>query len=107
MPKKKIIQKLSKGDLSSVLNTIEMLFDKMSNDEKKAILKKIGVSKIDIEKLDNNGLVDKVKSTYKSIIENIDLNNFTLDNKYKEGAEFLSKKNKSILKTEIENYKKL
>tara|TARA_R110001592_G_scaffold341404_1_gene630371 strand:+ start:587 stop:910 length:324 start_codon:yes stop_codon:yes gene_type:complete len=107
MPKKKIIQKLSKGDLSSVLNTIEMLFNNMSNDEKKVILKKIGVSKIDIEKLDNNGLVNKVKSTYKSIIENIDLNNFTLDNKYKEGAEFLSKKNKSILKTEIENYKKL
>ena len=84
-----------------------MLFDKMSNDEKKAILKKIGVSKIDIEKLDNNGLVDKVKSTYKSIIENIDLNNFTLDNKYKEGAEFLSKKHSSLLKTEIETYKKL
>jgi len=107
MPKKKPVKKLSKTEVNSVLNTIELLFKQMSKDEKKAILKKIGIGKVDIEALDDDGLLTKVKSTYKTIIEGVDLNNFRVDEKYKTGAEFLSRKKKTQLKTEIENYKKL
>lgn len=107
MPKKQPIRKLSKGDVESVLYTLETLFKDMSKDEQKAVLKKIGVSKTDIESLDETGLVAKIRSSYKTIVEDVDLNNFRIHSKYKTGAEFLSKKHKEQLKTEIENYKKL
>lgn len=98
---------LSTEDKTNVINTLEMQFKAMSIDEKKAVLKKIDISKDDIEKLDEDGMLDKLVSTYNPILDTIDLNNFSVDAKYITANEYLSGEKKTELKTEIENYKKL
>tara|TARA_R100000655_G_scaffold31221_1_gene62663 strand:- start:4279 stop:4602 length:324 start_codon:yes stop_codon:yes gene_type:complete len=107
MTKRKKELKLTQKDIADVIKTIEIQFDTMDKDEKKAILKKLGISKNDIEKLDDTGLVNKVKSEYNKVLPNIDLNNFSLDRKYIIANEYISKKKKTELKKEIEDYKKL
>tara|TARA_R100000664_G_C2758408_1_gene147246 strand:+ start:1055 stop:1372 length:318 start_codon:yes stop_codon:yes gene_type:complete len=105
MPKKE--HKLSDQDIKDILYTIERQYKRRTIDEKKAILKKIGISKDDIEKLNDKGLVDKLISEFNKILPTIDLNNFTIEEKYKTVNEYISGDRKSELKTETENYKKL
>ena len=99
--------RLTTTEITNVLDTLDFLFNKMTTDEKKAVLKKIGVSKRDIEALENDQLITKLKTEYTSLLRNFDKNNPTVDEKYKRGCEYMSKKKKTELKTEIENYKRL
>ncbi len=98
--------KLTKTELKNALDTLDFLFERMTNDEKKAVLSKIGVSKRDIEKLDPSNYRVKLKEEYTTVFSNFDKNNPQVDAKYKTGCEFMSKKKKTELKTEIKNYKK-
>ena len=103
----KKIKYLSSEDKANVLKTLKIQFKAMTIDEKKAVLKKIDISKTDIEKLDEDGMIDKLVSTYNPILDTIDINNFSIDAKYKTANEYISGNKKTELKTEIENYKKL
>ena len=111
MPKKKPVRKLTKKELEGVMYTVEYLYKRMDRDEKKIVLKTIGLSKNDIEKLDEAGLLSKVKEKYQDHFKDIDMNNFTPDVNYKKGLKYCSKKFdkdvKKEIQTEIENYKKL
>ena len=90
---------------ADVLKTLENQFKVMSIDERKAILKKIGVTKKEIETLDERGLIRKLNDKFSAEIDKFDFNNPSVDPKFKKGAEFISRKNKKDLKTEIINYK--
>ena len=107
---KKKVLKLSSKDITDVLNTLSAQFKVMTSDEKKAVLKKIGVSKTDIEQLDDTGLINKLRSEYNKILPKIDLNDFKVDQKYIKANEFITKNDtstKTLLKKEIEDYKKI
>jgi hypothetical protein len=107
MSKKKKKLFLSAQDQQDVLNTIEKSFKYLDNDGKKTILKTIGITKVDIEKLDEDGLIQKVLSEYSKIISKIDLNDFKVDEKYKKANEYMSGDKKTEFKKEIKDYKNL
>jgi len=102
---------LTAQDKIDVLNTLDGLLNGMSRDERKAVLNKIGIAKVDIEALDDNGLIAKVKTEYSNVIDKLDLNNVDYDSitlsKYKVANEFMSRKKPTELKEEIEKYKNL
>jgi DNA-directed RNA polymerase subunit H (RpoH/RPB5) len=98
---------LTNEDKIDIVNTLKMQFKVMSIDEKKAVLKKLDISKTDIEKLDEHGMLNILISTYDPILDAIDLNNVNIDTKYITANEYISGDRKTELKTEIENYKKL
>ena len=91
----------------AVLNTLETQFKKMSIDERKAVLKHIGISKTLIESKDEDGMLKELLSSYSTEFDKFDFNNPRVNPKFKKGAEYISKKRKEELKTEIKNYKKL
>ena len=102
---------LTAQDKIDVLNTLDGLLKSMSRDERKAVLSKIGIAKIDIEKLDDDALIAKVKTEYSNVIGTIDLNSVDYNSKtlskYKVANEFMSRKKETELKEEIKKYKKL
>ena len=98
---------LSIQDKTDVINTLTAQFKAMSIDEKKAVLKKLDISKTDIEKLEEDGMVNKLVSIYTPILDKIDINNFSIDSKYKRANEYISGDKKAELKTDIETYKKI
>tara|TARA_Y100000592_G_C5214697_1_gene196588 strand:+ start:185 stop:499 length:315 start_codon:yes stop_codon:yes gene_type:complete len=98
--------RLTNTEINNILDTLDFLFNKMTIDEKKAILNKIGISKRDIEALDADNYTTRLKTEYTTVLRNFDKNNPQIDAKYKTGCEYMSKKKKTELKTEIKNYKK-
>ena len=98
---------LTTEEKADVLKTIEQSFKKLSEDQKKTILYKIGISKIDIERLSEAELLTKVKTKYDTIISRIDIDNFSVDSKYKTAAEYMSGDKKSEFKTDVQTYKNL
>lgn len=103
MPKEKIKNTI----INEALLALESYFNKLDLYQKKTILKKIGLSKNDIEKLDNRDLFKHLKKEYNKVLSEIDLNDVDFDIKYKQAAGYMCGENLEDFKTEIKNYKKL
>ena len=102
------IKKFTDKEINKILFTIEYLFNRLTDCERKAILFKIGLSKNEIEDMDLVEQTEKAKEFYRLFVDVFDMNNPPdLDAKYKEISRYISGKNKDTLKKEIETYKKL
>ena len=101
------VKNFTDKEIKNILSTIEYLFNRLTECERKAILFKMEFPKDEIEDMDLVEQTEKAKEFYTLLVNNFDMNNPPNIDIYKEISKYLSGKNKDKLKTEIETYKKL
>tara|TARA_R100001079_G_scaffold16833_1_gene8583 strand:+ start:13056 stop:13391 length:336 start_codon:yes stop_codon:yes gene_type:complete len=100
---------ITKEIRDSVIYTLDILFESLDLDQKKVILREIGLSKNDIEKIDESGLKTRYVRDFMTEFDKQtvgkDLRTARLTDKYVKANELISDKNNKLYKTKIKNYK--
>ena len=97
--------KLDSEVQEDILNELKRSFNNLNELGQKKILKEIGLSKIDIDKIDHDNLVYEFVNIYTKVLDGLDLDNMDqVDPKYIIVNEYLSGDNKKEFETKQKNY---